>query len=56
MAYLRQSMEDDYASLVGLGLAMWVFLIVFVLLSSVWGELPYSSSPCQVQWEWCYGI
>ncbi|KAK9909834.1 hypothetical protein WJX75_008172 [Coccomyxa subellipsoidea] len=37
MAYLRQSMEDDYASLVGLGLAMWVFLIVFVLLSSVWG-------------------
>ena len=38
MAYLRQSMEDDYASLVGLGLAMWVFLIVFVLLSSVWGE------------------
>ncbi|CAL8467379.1 g6916 [Coccomyxa elongata] len=37
MGYLRQSMEDDYASLVGLGLAMWVFLIMFVLLSSVWG-------------------
>lgn len=56
MAYLRQSMEDDYASLVGLGLAMWVFLIVFVLLSSVWGKLTHSSSPCQVQWEWYYGI
>ncbi len=42
MAYLRQSMEDDYASLVGLGLAMWVFLIVFVLLSSVWGALTFS--------------
>ena len=45
MAYLRKSMEDDYASLVGLGLAMWVFLIMFVLLSSVWGTPLYCPLP-----------
>ena len=38
-------MEDDYASLVGLGLAMWVFLIMFVLLSSVWGTPLYGPLP-----------
>ena len=37
ISYMRQSMENDYANLVGLGLAMWLFLIVFVLLSSVLG-------------------
>ena len=46
MTYMSCSMEDDYASLVGLGLPMWIFLIVFVLLSTVWGmltQLPHSS-------------
>ena len=36
-AYMRQSMEEDYAHLVGLGLGMWLFLIAFVLLSTVLG-------------------
>lgn len=36
-AYMRQSMEEDYAHLVGLGLGMWLFLIAFVLLSTVMG-------------------
>ena len=38
VSYMRDSMEDDYGQLVGLGLPMWLFLIFFVLLSSVWGE------------------
>jgi len=37
ISYMRDSMEDDYGRLVGLGLPMWLFLIFFVLLSSVWG-------------------
>ena len=37
ISYMRESMEDDYGKLVGLGLPMWLFLIFFVLLSSVWG-------------------
>ena len=37
ISYMRDSMEDDYGKLVGLGLPMWLFLIFFVLLSSVWG-------------------
>ena len=37
ISYMRDSMEEDYARLVGLGLPMWLFLIFFVLLSSVWG-------------------
>jgi hypothetical protein len=39
VSYMRSSMEDDYGQLVGLGLPMWLFLIFFVLLSSVWGDL-----------------
>ena len=39
ISYMRDSMEDDYGRLVGLGLPMWLFLIFFVLLSSVWGAL-----------------
>ncbi len=38
VSYMRDSMEDDYGQLVGLGLPMWLFLIFFVLLSSVWGK------------------
>jgi hypothetical protein len=34
MSYMTNSMEEDFAHLVGLGLAMWLFLIVFVLLSA----------------------
>ena len=44
ISYMQDSMEDDYGRLVGLGLPMWLFLIFFVLLSSVWGALP------QKQW------
>lgn len=40
ISYMRDSMEDDYGRLVGLGLPMWLFLIFFVLLSSVWGKCP----------------
>ena len=44
---MRDSMEDDYGQLVGLGLPMWLFLIFFVLLSSVWGE-PSTTIPFPV--------
>ena len=35
--YLRTAMEDDFAHVVGLGLPMWCFIIVFLLLSSAIG-------------------
>jgi small-conductance mechanosensitive channel len=44
-AYMGRSMEDDSSSLVGLGLPMWIFLIVFVLLSAVWGA---RMRPCPI--------
>lgn len=50
IGYVRESMEDDYGKLVGLGLPMWLFLIFFVLLSSVWGvsaSLALNSPPQQ---------
>ena len=47
VSYMRDSMEDDYGQLVGLGLPMWLFLIFFVLLSSVWGE-PFTTIPFPV--------
>ena len=49
VAYVTSSMEEDYSSLVGLGLAMWLFLIVFVLLSAKLGACPglrTHPSPC----------
>ena len=39
--YLTLAMEDDFAHVVGLGLPMWCFIIVFVLLSSAIGGAPY---------------
>ncbi|KAK9829176.1 hypothetical protein WJX72_004342 [[Myrmecia] bisecta] len=33
MAYLTDSLDDDFAQIVGLGLPMWIFIIVFILLS-----------------------
>ena len=36
-------MEDDFSKIVGLGLPMWIFIILFVLLSSSIGE-PFLSS------------
>ena len=38
--YLTLAMEDDFAHVVGLGLPMWCFIIVFVLLSSAIGGPP----------------
>eukprot|EP00884_Botryococcus_braunii_P016874 jgi/Botrbrau1/3870/Bobra.0183s0094.1 len=34
MDYVSQSLEDDYSKVVGLGLPMWIFLIIFILLSA----------------------
>jgi len=40
--YLHATMEDDFSHVVGLGLPMWCFIIIFVLLSSAIG----TSFPC----------
>ena len=36
--YLGRAMEDDFSHVVGLGLPMWIFIIIFVLLSSSIGS------------------
>ena len=47
--YLTLAMEDDFAHVVGLGLPMWCFIIVFVLLSSAIGGLP-TTQRCRLRW------
>ena len=49
-------MEEDYAHLVGLGLGMWLFLIAFVLLSTVLGapaaaKPPSAQQPVMLAWR-----
>ena len=43
LKYLRVAMEDDFSHVVGLGLPMWCFIILFVLLSSAIGNFLLSS-------------
>lgn len=38
MTYLRAAMEEEFSHVVGLGLPMWCFIILFVLLSSAIGK------------------
>lgn len=52
--YLRAAMEEDFSHVVGLGLPMWCFIIIFVLLSADIGDLTSNpslsnsrSGPCQ---------
>lgn len=40
LTYLKAAMEEDFSHVVGLGLPMWCFIILFVLLSSAIGTTP----------------
>lgn len=51
MSYLIESMEEDFGKIVGLGLAMWVFMIVFILMSTAVGR----QLPTQGMQRWTLG-
>lgn len=39
MAYLQYSVEDDFAQMVGVRWTHWLFIICYILLSTVIGEM-----------------
>ena len=38
LPYLRRAMEEEFSEIVGLSVVMWIFIILFILLSSAIGE------------------
>ena len=48
--YVAANAEDKLSHVVGLGLPMWLLIVVFVVLSSIIGALPWR--PCSAAWQW----
>ena len=38
LGYVRRAMEQDFSKICGLSIVLWIFIILFVLLSSAIGE------------------